>query len=116
MFTRGGKLSSRPTGGELATGYGLAIAKDFVTALGGDIWFKTEPAGGTTFSVAVPLYDRQRHAIDRRHGNHSDYERARGFLAAVAHQVSYRSVPHLYMATAAAATTSAYCPEAWLSA
>lgn len=57
VFTRGARLSSRPTGGERSTGYGLAIAKDLVDALHGRIWFANEPAGGATFSIAVPLQD-----------------------------------------------------------
>ncbi len=64
VFTRGGTLSSRPTAGEASTGYGLAIAKDFVNALGGRLWFANEPAGGATFSVAVPLFDNHRHSAD----------------------------------------------------
>jgi signal transduction histidine kinase len=55
LFTRGGKLSNRPTGGESSTGYGLAIAKDLVDALGGRIWFENQPAGGARFSFAVPI-------------------------------------------------------------
>lgn len=57
LFTRGGKLSARPTAGESSTGYGLAIAKDLATALHGRIWFHNEPAGGATFFLALPLYD-----------------------------------------------------------
>jgi two-component system sensor histidine kinase/response regulator len=60
VFTRGGKLSARPTAGESSTGYGLAIAKDLTEALHGRIWFENEPAGGATFFVAVPLYDATR--------------------------------------------------------
>jgi signal transduction histidine kinase len=57
LFTRGGKLSARPTAGESSTGYGLAIAKDLTEALHGRIWFQNEPAGGATFFVALPLHD-----------------------------------------------------------
>jgi signal transduction histidine kinase len=55
LFTRGGKLSNRPTGGESSSGYGLAIARDLVDALGGRIWFENEPTGGARFSFAVPI-------------------------------------------------------------
>jgi len=55
VFTRGGKLSSRPTGGESSTGYGLAIARDLIDALGGRIWFENEPAGGARFLFAIPI-------------------------------------------------------------
>lgn len=60
IFTRGGKLSARPTAGETSTGYGLAIAKDLTEALHGRIWFQNEPAGGATFFLALPLYDPSR--------------------------------------------------------
>ena len=56
LFTRGGKLSNRPTAGESSTGYGLAIAKDLIDALGGRIWFENAPEGGARFSFALPLH------------------------------------------------------------
>ncbi|MEA2342386.1 MAG: hypothetical protein QOF63_555 [Thermoanaerobaculia bacterium] len=56
VFTRGGKLSHRPTAGESSTGYGLAIAKDLVHALGGRIWFENVPEGGAKFSFSVPIH------------------------------------------------------------
>jgi two-component system sensor histidine kinase/response regulator len=62
VFTRGGKLSARPTAGEPSTGYGLAIAKDLIDALGGQIWFENEPTGGSTFSFSVPIYDSNRNS------------------------------------------------------
>lgn len=57
LFQRGRKLSARPTAGESSTGYGLAIARDLMDALGGRIWFHNEPAGGATFSFALRLHD-----------------------------------------------------------
>ena len=64
LFMRGAKLSSRPTAGEPSTGYGLAIAKDLVDALGGRIWFKNEALGGATFFIAVPLQRGDRNGSD----------------------------------------------------
>jgi signal transduction histidine kinase len=55
LFTRGGKLSHRPTAGESSTGYGLAIAKDLIDALGGRIWFEKAADGGATFSFTLPM-------------------------------------------------------------
>lgn len=58
VFGRGKKLVSRPTGGEQSTGYGLAIARDLVNALGARMWFQNEMTGGATFFVAVPFHER----------------------------------------------------------
>jgi len=60
LYSRGGRLSAQPTGGEGSSGYGLAIAKDLTDALGGRIWWENH-ASGATFSVALPLYDPARH-------------------------------------------------------
>ena len=37
------------------TGLGLVICKGIVNALGGEIWFESEPGKGTTFSFDIPL-------------------------------------------------------------
>ena len=39
----------------LGAGLGLAIAKGFVVAMGGEIWIEETPGGGATFAVAVPV-------------------------------------------------------------
>jgi two-component system sensor histidine kinase KdpD len=39
----------------LGAGLGLAIAKGFVAAMGGQIWIEDTPGGGATFVVAVPV-------------------------------------------------------------
>lgn len=38
----------------LGRGIGLAIAKGFVVAMGGEIWLEDTPAGGATFAVELP--------------------------------------------------------------
>jgi two-component system sensor histidine kinase KdpD len=38
----------------LGKGLGLAIAKGFVVAMGGEIWLEETPGGGATFAVAMP--------------------------------------------------------------
>ncbi|MGZ5353255.1 MAG: sensor histidine kinase, partial [Actinomycetota bacterium] len=43
----------------LGRGLGLAIAKGFVAAMGGEIWVEDTPGGGATFAVAVPAIDGQ---------------------------------------------------------
>ncbi len=37
------------------TGLGLVVCKGIVTALGGNIWFETEPKEGTIFNFSIPI-------------------------------------------------------------
>jgi len=59
LFKRGARLSAQPTGGEPSTGYGLAVAKELMDQLGGEIWCDSEPAEGACFAFALPLSDRK---------------------------------------------------------
>jgi signal transduction histidine kinase len=54
LFQKGVRLSASPTGGELSTGYGLAIAKDLVEKIGGSIGCESRPGHGATFYVRLP--------------------------------------------------------------
>jgi len=45
-------FTTKPVG--QGTGLGLSICRGIVTALGGQISFESEPAGGTTFRVVLP--------------------------------------------------------------
>jgi two-component system OmpR family sensor kinase len=51
-FYRVGSSRARSQGG---TGLGLAIVKQMVEAHGGHVWAKSEPGGGSTFHIALPL-------------------------------------------------------------
>jgi two-component system, sensor histidine kinase and response regulator len=51
LFSKFGRLSTRPTGGELATGLGLSIVKRMVEAMQGKVWCETAPGRGAKFVV-----------------------------------------------------------------
>ena len=51
-FYRGNNVRSLETTG---TGLGLYIAKAFIEASGGKIWFKSEEGKGTTFNFTLPI-------------------------------------------------------------
>jgi signal transduction histidine kinase len=54
LFQKGIRLSAVPTGGEPSIGYGLAVAKDLITKLGGTIDCTSKLGAGAEFSVRVP--------------------------------------------------------------
>ena len=56
LFQRGVRLSPLPTGGELSTGYGLAVAKELIEQVGGAIWCLSTPGQGACFSFRLPAY------------------------------------------------------------
>ena len=56
LFQRGIKLSSVPTGGESSSGYGLAVAKELIDKLGGDLWCESTLGAGACFSFRLPAY------------------------------------------------------------
>jgi signal transduction histidine kinase len=59
LFQRGIKLSSVPTGGESSSGYGLAVAKELIDKLGGDLWCESTLGVGACFSFRLPAYQEQ---------------------------------------------------------
>lgn len=54
LYTKFATLSAKPTGGELTTGLGLSIVKQYVDALHGTIDLTDTPGGGSTFSLTLP--------------------------------------------------------------
>ncbi|MDA3781316.1 MAG: HAMP domain-containing sensor histidine kinase [Bacteroidales bacterium] len=54
IFTKGGKLSNRPTGNESSSGLGLWIVKKLVEAHEGTVWVKSKVGKGSTFVVEIP--------------------------------------------------------------
>lgn len=69
LFQRGAKLTPRPTAGELSTGYGLAVAKEWIERLAGTIWCQSELGHGTCFSFRVPAYRDELHGLDHEARN-----------------------------------------------
>ena len=65
LFQRGAKLTPRPTAGELSTGYGLAVAKEWIEKLAGTIWCESELGQGACFSFRVPAYREDLHGPDQ---------------------------------------------------
>ena len=59
LFQRGARLSSVPTGGESSSGYGLAVAKELIDKLGGDIWCESKLGAGACFSFSLPVYEEK---------------------------------------------------------
>jgi len=55
LFQRGARLDPRPTGNEPSTGYGLAVAKDLIDKMGGEIWCESRFGEGSTFAFRLPL-------------------------------------------------------------
>lgn len=53
LFQRGVRLRSVPTADESSTGYGLAVAKELVDALGGKIWCESQLGHGARFSFRM---------------------------------------------------------------
>lgn len=56
LFQRGVLLGTAPTGGELSSGYGLAVAKELIEQLGGTIWVDSVEGQGACFSFRLPTF------------------------------------------------------------
>ncbi len=64
VFTRYALLSNRPTGGEKSSGLGLAICKQMIVALGGQIGVQNNADRGATFYIDLPGADQASLQID----------------------------------------------------
>lgn len=56
LFQKGARLGTVPTAGEPSTGYGLAVVKELVGQLGGEVWCESQPGRGACFSVRLPAW------------------------------------------------------------
>jgi len=61
LFQRGVQLSNLPTGGEPTTGYGLAVAKNLIDQLDGEIGCVSRRGEGAAFFFRLPLYSEAQH-------------------------------------------------------
>jgi signal transduction histidine kinase len=61
LFQRGIRLSPVPTGGESSSGYGLAVAKEPIEKIEGEIWCESQPGQGASFSFRLLIYSEERH-------------------------------------------------------
>ena len=55
VFQRFAQENSGNTREQGGTGLGLALSKELMQAMHGDIWFSTRPGAGTTFYLSLPL-------------------------------------------------------------
>jgi PAS domain S-box-containing protein len=55
LFGRFQKLSARPTDGEVSTGLGLSVSKEFIEQIGGRIICQSIWGLGTTFTIWLPM-------------------------------------------------------------
>jgi signal transduction histidine kinase len=58
LFQKGARLTPQPTGGESSTGYGLAVARELMEKLGGDIWCESTLGQGSTFFIRLPVHQQ----------------------------------------------------------
>jgi CheY-like chemotaxis protein len=56
IFERFYRVEAQPLNATSGTGLGLSIAKMLVEMHGGQIWLKSQPDQGSTFSFVLPLY------------------------------------------------------------
>ena len=59
LFQRGVRLSPAPTGGEPSNGYGLAVAKELVEKLEGEIWCESQQGKSASFNFRLPVILRK---------------------------------------------------------
>jgi signal transduction histidine kinase len=55
LFQRFVRLAARPTGGESSSGLGLALAKQDIEHMQGELWYEDRRGGGSVFAFELPV-------------------------------------------------------------
>ena len=66
IFKRFSQIDSSLTRKHKGTGLGLSICKEFVTDLGGKIWFKSKAGKGTTFYFKLPFVSKVNNSLTKQ--------------------------------------------------
>jgi signal transduction histidine kinase len=77
LFQRGVRLTPRPTWGEPSTGYGLAVAKDLIDKLGGEIWCESALGQGCCFCIRLPTQQEPNPGLEAKSANSQGEGRTR---------------------------------------
>ncbi|MGP0593192.1 sensor histidine kinase [Nitrospira sp. T9] len=78
LFQPGALLTPRPTAGELSTGYGLAVAKELIERVGGQIWCESVVGQGACFSFRLPQYRETVHGSGMTQSDPQEGKERRG--------------------------------------
>ncbi|MDD4741257.1 MAG: ATP-binding protein, partial [Bacteroidales bacterium] len=60
LFSLTETSSTSGTAGESGTGLGLILCKEFIDKNGGEIWVESTLGSGSTFHLAIPIYEAAR--------------------------------------------------------
>lgn len=78
LFQPGIQLTPRPTAGEPSTGYGLAVAKELIEKVGGEIWCESVVGQGACFSFRLPQYREAVHGSGMTQSGPQEGKEGRG--------------------------------------